>query len=280
MWLHWQTATLAAVVLAAVGFAARSSPARARAVAAGVARESALVLALYAVWQKAGDFAVTRVKGAFGHAEWVWHAERVMHFPSEVSLQRLVLPHPLLVQAMNGYYAIVHVPALIVFLIWLYWRHRADYPRWRNVGALLTGACLLIQMIPVAPPRMLGSLGFVDTGLAYGQSVYGPSGIAIAPQLAAMPSVHVAWAVFIAVVVVACGRGRWKWLVVLHPVLTVLAVVTTANHWWLDGVVAVGLLGVAWVAERSAMRWAHARRPPLPVVLDPAPVLVPVPSDA
>src|SRR5581483_10461320 len=123
---------------------------------------------------------------------------------SELSVQRLFLPHPLWAQAANGFYAVVHVPALIVFLLWMYFRHPTQYAKWRNVGAVLTGACLLIQMVPVAPPRL-------------------------APQLAAMPSVHVGWAVFIAVAVILVSPSRWRWLVLAHPALTALAVVATAN---------------------------------------------------
>jgi len=100
-----------------------------------------------------------------------------------------------------------------------------------------------VQMVPVAPPRMLP--GFVDTALAYGQSIYGPFGSGVADQLSAMPSVHVAWAVLIAFFVVRASPSRWRWLVVAHPVITMLAVVATANHFWLDGVVAAAIVAVA-----------------------------------
>ena len=63
----------------------------------------------------------------------------------------------------------------------------------RTVLAWTTLCCLLIQLIPVAPPRMIPGIGIVDTGLRYNQSVYS-HGLPI-DQLSAMPSVHVAWAV-------------------------------------------------------------------------------------
>jgi hypothetical protein len=65
-----------------------------------------------------------------------------------------------------------------------------------------------------------------------------------------MPSLHVGWAVLVAVAAVAVGTSRWRWLVVAHPVLTVVAVVATANHWWLDGVVAVMVMGIAYLVVR------------------------------
>jgi hypothetical protein len=106
-------------------------------------------------------------------------------------------------------------------------------------------------MVPVAPPRLLGELGFVDTGLRYGQSVYGSVGGGVAPQLSAMPSVHVGWAVLIALAAVEISTSRWRWLVIAHPVATTIVVVATANHWWLDGVVAIGFLALALLADRG-----------------------------
>ena len=260
MLLSWNAAAIAALGLALLSLAVRRFRPDGGGIAAPLAQETAVVLGLYAFWMKSADWAVTRAVGATGHGLWVWHVERDLHFPSEVSVQRLLLPHPLWVQAANAFYAIVHVPALIIFLVWLWFRHPTNYARWRNAGAVLTGACLLIQMIPVAPPRLLPQLGFVDTAVRYGQSVYGTGGIKIAPQLAAMPSVHVGWAVFIAVAVVAVSTSPWRWLIVLHPALTLFAVVSTANHWWLDGVVAAALLPVAMAVEAlAAAMWARAR---------------------
>jgi hypothetical protein len=248
MWLRWDQAAVIAACLAIVGFAAKWARRRWLSGGGAVAREAALILALYALWQKMGELSVSGTNGAIGHALGIWHVEQRLHAGFELPLQRLVVPHPLVVQALNGYYAIVHVPALIAFLLWMFLRHRDQYGRWRNVGAVLTGVSLVIQLIPVAPPRLLPGLGFVDTAAAYHQSVYGPGGISVAPQLSAMPSVHVGWAVFIALAVIATSTSRWRWLVIAHPVLTVLAVTATANHWWLDGAASVGLLGLAWLA--------------------------------
>jgi hypothetical protein len=260
MWLAWDTAAYIAAGLIVASIGLRRFHRQLLVAVADVAKEAAVILGLYAVWQRAGDLTVTKTAGAVAHARWIWHAERTLRLPSEVSVQKLVLPHPLVVEALNVFYAVVHVPALVIFLIWLYARHRPDYPHWRNVGAVLTGMCLLIQAIPVAPPRLLAEYGFVDTAVKYGQSVYGPHGISIAPQLAAMPSVHVAWALFIAVVVLKTSTSRWRWLILLHPAGTTFAVVATANHWWLDGIVAAALLPVAVLICAAANRLMSRQR--------------------
>jgi hypothetical protein len=134
VWLPWDTAALISIGLAALGLLGRRARRSWLVVGATVAREAAIVLGLYAIWQEVGGLAVTKVSGAVAHAMWIWHAENFLHLPSEVSVQRAALPHPLLIQAFNAYYAIVHVPALIIFLIWLFVRHRDQYGRWRELA--------------------------------------------------------------------------------------------------------------------------------------------------
>jgi len=219
----------------------------------GVAWEAALLFGLYGLWQFAGSFAVMSPDGALPRARWLWHAERLMYLPSETSVQRLFLPHPLLVQAFNLYYDILHFPVLGVCLVWLYVRHRDRYPSIRTTVVLFTMISLLIQFIPVAPPRMLPATGMVDTAVRYGQSVYSWKGGFDADQLSAMPSVHVGWALIVAIAVITVSRSRWRWLAAGYPVLTTLAVVVTANHFWLDGVVAAVLV-IAVLAGQSLVR--------------------------
>jgi hypothetical protein len=230
---------------------------------AGGSREAAVVLLLFALWQVAGALALTRVGGAFGRAHQVLDVERALHLPSEQWVQSLVLPHPSLVQWLNAFYLYVHINSIVVFLVWLFVRHRDRYPFARDTLVLLTAACLVVQLAPVAPPRFLP--GFVDTATVYGQSVYGPFGSGMADQLSAMPSVHVGWAVLVAVVVVVVARSPWRWLVLAHPVLTMLAVVATANHFWLDGIVAALLLAAVLPVTVAVDRRRQHRTAPAPL---------------
>ena len=265
MWLAWQTALQLAVVLAVfVTLISR------RALAPGApgwlrgtrttAVEITVVLVLYTVWQWVHERAVTKTEGAIERAHTLYRFEQTMHLPSELTIQNLFIHHRPAMQFLNVYYGGAHVTAVGILLVWLFARHRRDYPRVRNTLALSIAGCLAIQTIPVAPPRFLPDLGFVDAGLMYHLSVYGAGGSGISNQVAAMPSLHVGWAVLVGVVAVSVGRGRWKWVVLAHPVLTVLSVVATANHWWLDGVVAVMVLGLAYLVVRGLeVAWAAAR---------------------
>ncbi|MBV9094590.1 MAG: phosphatase PAP2 family protein [Streptosporangiaceae bacterium] len=252
--LSWLQAVVIAGCLAAAAAAIRLSRARLMAVWGGVAWEAALLFGLYGLWQFAGSFTVMSTAGALPRARWLWHAERVLHLPSEAAVQRPFLPHPLLAQAANLYYDILHFPILIGCLIWLYARHRDRYRPVRTTVALFTGASLGIQLIPVAPPRLLPGTGMVDTAAAYGQSVYAWHGGLDADQFSAMPSVHVGWALIVAIAVIGVSRRRWRWLAAAYPLLTMLAVVVTANHFWLDEIAAALLVVLALAAQRAGRR--------------------------
>ena len=254
--LPWQYAIAASCGLFVVAAVLRVSKVAGRSASwalwGGVAWESALLFVLYGLWQFAGSFTAMGTSGALPRARWLWDAERLFCLPSETALQRLILPHPLLVQACNLYYDILHFPLLGACLIWLYARHRADYPRIRTTVALFTGISLLIQLIPVAPPRLLASTGMVDTAVQYGQSVYAWSGGFDADEFSAMPSVHVGWAIIVAIAVITVSRRRWRWLAVAYPVLTLLVVAVTANHFWLDGIAAGLLVALVLIVQRAA----------------------------
>ena len=270
--LDWQQATGAAAGLAVATVLLRKARKPALTRTATATRESALVLALFALWQYAGSFTVVSQSGALARAGWIWRFERDVHLPSETWVQRLFLPHPLAIQFFNLYYDSLHFPVLIACLIWLFTRHQDRYGQWLTTLVAFTASCLLVQLVPVAPPRMLPGLGLVDTGVRYHQSVYASVGGFDPDQLSAMPSVHVGWALLVAAAVITTARSRWRWLVAVYPALTTLAVVVTANHFWLDGIVAAAILaavlGVQALASRvvpARLRTRAARRvPPAP----------------
>ena len=89
---------------------------------------------------------------------------------------------------------------------------------------------------------MLPSSGMVDTAIEYGQSVYSATAGFNPDQLSAMPSVHVGWAVLVAILIIGAARTRWRWLWLLYPAATTLIVAVTANHFWADGIVATAVL--------------------------------------
>jgi hypothetical protein len=254
--LTWEQAGELSAALAAVGIGLRYARNRRANAASPFVLEAAMIGFLYGLWQLCGTLSVTGLHGAFIRARWIVRVEHDAFLPSERSIQNLILGHPHIVQAANLYYDTMHFTMMFVFLIWLFVRHRDQYRRIRSVLALTTLFCLMVQLIPVAPPRMLS--GYIDTAMVYHQSVY-QSGIP-ADQLSAMPSVHVAWAIIIGWYVTRISTSRWRWIAVVHAALTVFVVVATGNHWWLDGIVAVALLVLAsWLRRGVSALWDRNR---------------------
>lgn len=212
---------------------------------AAFAREAALVSVLYSLWQLAGRLSLLGIDRALARGAWLWDIERTLRLPNELTLQDALIPHSFWTQVANIYYAGAHVPAMGIFLVWTFARHRSEYSGWRNALALVTGVCLAIQLVPVAPPRLTAETEMIDTGLAYGQSVYGVLGRGIAGQLQAMPSIHVAWAAIIGWAALTASTSKWRWIGPIHFALTFVVVAVTGNHYWLDGLVAMALLVVA-----------------------------------
>jgi hypothetical protein len=248
-------------------------------------REILLVGGLFLAYEIGRIIAAGHVSGAMANATRIWDLERALHLPDESSLQKLILHRHLLMRAADEYYAYVHFPATAIALIWMYLRRPAEYLWMRRVLATLTAAALVVHvLIPLAPPRMLAVAGLVDTGRLYGPSVYGPpASDPLSNQYAAMPSLHVGWALAVAVALILATGSRWRWLWLAHPLLTLTVVVTTGNHYWLDAIVAAAILAVI---VSLLPRPATATRPPAdppPVrprdvpVSRPAPMPIPLP---
>jgi hypothetical protein len=218
--------------------------------------ELGIVAGLFLLWKFASAISVTDASGAFARSRWIWRLERTLRLPSELGVQNGLLAHHDVVQLVNVFYLAAHLGSLLIFLPWMFFRHRAQYRQWRNVIAVFTGVSLLIQLISVAPPRLLPQFGFVDTAALYHESAYQHLGRGLIGQLSSMPSIHVGWAIVIAMAVISASTSRWRWLVLAHPILTVYAVVATANHFWLDCVAAAALVAAVfavtgWLARRS-----------------------------
>ncbi|MBL1086008.1 inositol phosphorylceramide synthase [Streptomyces actinomycinicus] len=221
-------------------------------------REFLLVAGLFLVYKLGRQLATGHTAQAFHNARRVWHLERDVHLPHENAVQSALLHGDTLVHLANTYYATVHFPATLAFLIWLYLRRPAHYVWARRVLAVVTAAALVLPFtFPLAPPRMVTGTGLVDTARAYGPSVYGPpSSDHLSNQFAAMPSLHFGWALMVAIGLIAATRSRWRWLWLLHPLVTLLVIVGTANHYWLDAIVATAMLGLALAVIHPPRRTA------------------------
>jgi hypothetical protein len=211
------------------------------------ATQLVLILGVWAVYLVGRHVFEGSERTAHAHADDIWSLERTLRLPSEARLQEWVLNSDGVVRVVNAVYQYVHFPAIVCTLIILYVWRRDVFGWFRNVLTLTTGLALVGHIAyPLAPPRLQPDLGIVDTGVEFGQTSYGePPGTGFTNQIAAMPSMHVAWAALIAISAIVCLRTRWRWLLLVYAAMLFLVVVVTGNHYWLDGIVGLALLGIA-----------------------------------
>ena len=211
---------------------------------------------------------------ALHNAERVIDLERALGIFHEQAIQHWFLSWPWFIRLLDIYYGSLHFIVPIVVLVLLFRRWPEDYRLWRNTLAATTGLALIgFSFFPLMPPRLLCDCaygagpgfhyGFVDTLVRYGGTWSFDSGAMkdVSNQYAAMPSLHVAWALWCACVVIPRLRPTWaKVLAGLYPVLTVVAVVVTANHYLLDAVGGAATLALGYLVGRAVTRAGELRR--------------------
>jgi len=208
---------------------------------------------------------------AYANASDVIRVEKALRLYFEQGLQEAFLDWRPFIQFWNLFYGTFHFVVTIAALVLLFRRFPARYPRWRNTLAATTGLALIgFATYPLMPPRLLpSSYGFVDTLRVYGGLWSFDSGpvAQVSNQYAAMPSLHMAWSIWSALVLYPMLRRAWsKAAVVLYPPATLFAIMVTANHYWLDAVGGAVVLA-AGAAAGFAIAGATARHP----VGDPVP---------
>jgi hypothetical protein len=235
---------------------------------ASFARELVLVTALLIFYKYGRTLVSGESAKAVHHARAVINFERELRIFSEERLQQAVIGAGHSVEwLLNSYYLFAHIVVTVIVFFWLYVRHPKTYLRFRRVMIAMTLTGLVLHLLyPLAPPRMFPNLGFVDTGRVVGPASYGHGSAysGFANQFAAMPSLHFGWALAVAwsVIVATCSRVRW--LIVLHPFATLAAIVLTANHYWLDAIVATCLFLGALLLDHWWLRRTRSSSPESP----------------
>ncbi|MEV6393839.1 phosphatase PAP2 family protein [Streptomyces sp. NPDC051907] len=177
---------------------------------------------------------------ALRNADWIWNAERSLGLAVEQSVNHAVNSVTWLIVSMNYYYATLHFIVTIGVLVWLYRWHPGRYAAARLVLFATTGVALVgYYLYPLAPPRLMNGQNFVDTVLVHQTWGSMASGNLknMSNQYAAMPSMHIGWSLWCGIIVFAVATAPWaKILGLLYPVATLVVIVATANHFWLDAV--------------------------------------------
>lgn len=191
------------------------------------------------------------------NARTIWHIEQWLHLDIEPLLNRALRSSPVLASAASYYYVSLNLVVTATILIWLYRRRPDIYPQLRTMfGVTTLVSVVFFWMIPVAPPRVVIT-GMSDTVLSQGIGSAYQGGMGVFSNLnAAMPSLHVAWAIWCAIAICRVSRQRWlKLLALAYPFVTTLDILATANHFVVDvfGGALVALAGYA-VSTRKEKR--------------------------
>lgn len=216
--------------------------------------ELAVVAFLLLVYDRVSDLSALRIGPAVRRGERLLQLERDLHVSYERSLDLFTAAHARVAESLSLYYDLAHLLVSMTVLTAVYACAPEGYRRARRaLVATNLGALVVFVLLPVAPPRLLPDHGFIDV-VANSQTwsawQNGSVVAAHANEYASVPSLHVAWAVWVVVAVwSATGRRGLRALAVLHALTTVVVVVLTGNHYLLDAV-AGGLLtaGSWWVA--------------------------------
>ncbi|ATW52592.1 phosphatase PAP2 family protein [Streptomyces peucetius] len=232
--------------------------------------ELLLIAVVYAAYSGGRLLARGDVSTAVDHGLSILRAEKALLLNAEHPLNRLFTDVPALGIPADFVYASLHYLVTPAVLVWLFRRRPLRYRAartWLMVSTLL--GLVGFTLMPTCPPRLLDAgHGFVDTMAQYssygwwGTEASAPRGLGgMTNQYAAMPSLHVGWALW-------CGLMLWRHgrtpllrtLAVVYPLLTTVVVMGTANHYFLDAVAGAAVMGVGALLTRPAMQLADRVR--------------------
>ena len=204
---------------------------------------------------------------AYEHAHRILAAEGALFDYVELPLNEWVVGVPTVAIAACYVYAIFHYFATPV--IFFLSRHRGGWQYWRGYWTLVLASAFALvgyALYPVAPPRLVPGLDIIDVMRAFadygwwGSAASAPRGIGDATnQFAAMPSMHLGWALWCAVQMWGFGSRIWRTLAVVYPSILTFAVLATGNHFVLDVVAGAACVVVAYLVVQGAGRLVRQR---------------------
>jgi hypothetical protein len=176
---------------------------------------------------------------AYGNAARLIDLEQRLGLFHEAAVQQWALDWPILPSVANWIYIWGHWPVIVATLIWLAVWHPSRYPMFRN-AMIVSGLCgfLFFAAFPVAPPRLLADGGFVDTITLQSNAYRVLQPPSLANPYAALPSFHFGWNLLMGIAIFRYARSRWVSAIgLLLPIAMFWSIVTTANHFIVDGLV-------------------------------------------
>jgi hypothetical protein len=227
-------------------------------------KQTAIVLVAVGVYEAARSVIEPNWAVAIANAERIAELERGLSFAWEQSLQREFLGVPELIEAMNVFYFVGHFVLTGVFFLWLYRSSNEGFRSFRNGFLAATAIAVLIHWwFPTAPPRVVGELGIMDTlRVFWDVDIGSPHASAFSNPVAAVPSLHAGWAVGVGVGIVRFAKQpALRVLGVVYPVVVMVTIVVTGNHFIFDALAGIAVLAAGFMVmeipkiRRRALVW-------------------------
>jgi hypothetical protein len=241
--------------------------------------EVPLILVVYAAYTVGRILVRSDAAGATDHGLMILRLEKSLHLSAEEPLNRIFASHLWIGLPADFWYASLHYVITPAIAVWLFRTRPVQYRIGRTWLLLSTFVGLVgFTLLPTCPPRLLtASHGFVDTMAEFshygwwGGAASAPRGLGgMTNQYAAMPSLHVGWAMWCGLMLWRYGSARWtKVAAVGYPLITTLVVMGTANHYLFDALAGVAVMGVGLLLARPALRVAERTRTRLTARLAP-----------
>ncbi|MGH8862407.1 MAG: phosphatase PAP2 family protein [Jatrophihabitantaceae bacterium] len=213
-------------------------------------QEVAILIVGYWIYSLGRNSIPEQASIATRHGLSIQHLQDIVGLNFELSINEWVGTHEWLAQILNYYYATLHFVVTIGVLVWMFVRRPHVYRGARTVLFTLTLIALAgFALYPVAPPRLLPGYEYIDTVIKFHTwgSLADPEIAAHSNQYAAMPSLHIGWALWAGISVFMCARSAWaRTLGLLYPFFTLIVIIGTANHFIVDAVGGVAIVAFAF----------------------------------
>lgn len=206
-----------------------------------ITSEVLLIGGLYVFYSASRLLASNALDPALDRAAELVRVERLLGLHWETALNHLFADVKVIGLFASYWYATAHYIVTGAALIWLFrvGRHAYVPARRALVASTLIGLAIYLS-VPTAPPRFVG--GYIDILKLnaadgwWGSDASAPRGLGgLTNQLAAFPSLHAGWALWVAIVVHQHARHRTtRVLAWAHAVITAVVIVGTGNHWIVD----------------------------------------------
>jgi len=202
-----------------------------------------------------------RVAESFQNARDLIGLERAMGLFVEPAVHAWAQGSDVVIDGASWMYVNSHFTVTTVTLAFIYLRRNASFYFIRNMFMVAMAiALVLYAAYPTAPPRFMPEWGFSDSVARFtGLTAEGSSADALYNPFAAVPSMHMAFALMLGVPMASMARRRWvKALWLSYPGFVGFVVVATANHWWFDAFLGAVVAAVAALAALLFARWRPA----------------------